>query len=52
MMPHFFRAIAITSFYGKCAWALLKPLAPFIFPSPYKGDSNIRGGLFQGSEKL
>ena len=28
--------------------ALLKPLTPSIFPSPYKGDSNMRGGLPQG----
>ena len=31
--------------------ALLKPLTPSIFPSPYKGDSNMRGGLPQGREK-
>jgi hypothetical protein len=28
--------------------ALLKPLVPSIFPSPYMGDSNMRGGLPQG----
>ena len=28
--------------------ALLKPLTPSIFPSPYMGDSNMRGGLPQG----
>ena len=32
--------------------ALLKPLTPSIFPSPYKGDSNMRGGLPQGRGKV
>jgi len=31
--------------------SLLKPHLPLIFPFPYRGNSNIGGGLLQGSEK-
>ena len=30
--------------------SLLKPHLPLIFPFPYRGNSNIGGGLLQGSK--